>query len=307
MNSEKDRIGEVYIERINKVFRFIDDNLDSELNLEQVAEVAHYSPFHFHRIFRIIANEPLNIYINRRRIEKAASILMHRPEVSISELSLQYGFSSNSSFSRVFKKFYGVSPSDFRKHIPDRFSKIGKRDSKNGQVDQLFEKYICNINNLKNWIDMNAKIEIKEMPGQELAYVSSIGHTVITEAYQRLMQWATPNNLFDNPSTKMVTVYHDSFKITDPDKIRMSACITLKEPIGVSGEVGLMSLEAGKFIVGNYEIGLSEFEKAWSGLFIWMNEQGYKKADRNPFEIYHNNFNDHPEKKCIVDFCIPIE
>ena len=39
----------------------------------------------------------------------------------------------------------------------------------------------------------------------------------------------------------------------------------------------------------------------------WMNENGYKRADRHIFELYHNNFNDHPEKKAIVDFYIPVE
>jgi AraC family transcriptional regulator len=38
-----------------------------------------------------------------------------------------------------------------------------------------------------------------------------------------------------------------------------------------------------------------------------MNENGYEKADREPFEIYYNNFKEHPERKAIVDFCIPIE
>jgi AraC family transcriptional regulator len=38
-----------------------------------------------------------------------------------------------------------------------------------------------------------------------------------------------------------------------------------------------------------------------------MNENGYKKANQNPFEIIHNNFSDHPEKKCMVDLYIPIE
>ncbi|GAB4450942.1 MAG: hypothetical protein Fur0028_06520 [Bacteroidales bacterium] len=44
-----------------------------------------------------------------------------------------------------------------------------------------------------------------------------------------------------------------------------------------------------------------------TGLFLWMNKNGYKKADREPFEIYYNNFKEHPERKAIVDFCIPIE
>ncbi|MBU2045197.1 MAG: GyrI-like domain-containing protein, partial [Bacteroidetes bacterium] len=88
---------------------------------------------------------------------------------------------------------------------------------------------------------------------------------------------------------------------------RMSACLILDEPIKMSGEIGLTTIEKAKCIVGHFEIGLHEFEKSWTGLFIWMNENGYKKADRNPFEIYHNNFNEHPQRKCMVDFCIPVE
>jgi len=87
----------------------------------------------------------------------------------------------------------------------------------------------------------------------------------------------------------------------------MSACISLKEKVEVDGEVGLTKIEKGRFIVGHFEIQINEFEKSWSGIFIWMGENGYKKADRNPYEIYYNDFNKHPEKMSIVDFCIPIE
>jgi AraC family transcriptional regulator len=153
---------------------------------------------------------------------------------------------------------------------------------------------------------MNAKIEIKEMPKLELVFITQIGHIGLEKAYAKLIQWATPKGLLKRDS-KMATIYHDSFKITDPDKVRMSACLILNEKTEVSGEIGLTTIEKGKFIVGHFEIGIHEFEKSWTDLFIWMNENGYKKADRNPFEIYHNNFNEHPEKICIVDFYIPIE
>ena len=105
----------------------------------------------------------------------------------------------------------------------------------------------------------------------------------------------------------MVTIYHDSFKVTEAHKVRMSASILLNNPVETKGEIGQTSIESGRFIVGSFEIQTKEFEKSWTGLFIWMNVNGYKKADRNPFEIYHNNFNEHPEKKAIVDFYIPIE
>lgn len=296
-----------YIKRINNIFCFIDDNLDQELTLETIANIGFYSPFHLHRIFKAITNETINEYITRKRIEKTASILLHKREITISELSLQYGFNSNSSFTRTFKKFYGINPTKFRKSNPNKFSKIGKVQSKNGQEIGIVEEYICNINNHKNWIKMKAKIEIKEMPKLDLAFITQIGPNGMENAYTKLIKWATPKGLLENEKLKIVTIYHDSFKITEPDKVRMSACISLKEKVDVSGEIGLTTIEKGKCIVGHFEIRINEFEKSWTSLFIWMSENGYKKADRNPYEIYYNDFNKHPEKICIVDFCIPIE
>ncbi len=298
---------EDYIKRINNVLVFIDQNLDAELSLEIISNIGFYSPFHLHRIFKAITNETLNSYITRKRIEKTASLLLHQKEITITEMALQYGFNSNSSFTRTFKKFYGLSPSQFRKSSPSKYSKISQVESKNGQEKPVFETYICNINNQKNWIKMNAKIEIKEMPKLDLAFVTQIGDKGLAHAFNKLIKWATPKGLLNTDDLKMVTIYHDSFKITAADKVRMSACMTLKEAVEPSDEIGLTTIEKGKFIVGRFEIGMNEFEKAWSSLFIWMNENGFKKAARNPYEIYQNNFNEHPEKICIVDLCIPIE
>lgn len=294
-----------YKNRINRVFEFIDVNLESDLSLNTVSEIAFFSPFHFHRVFKFITGETLNEYVTRRRIEKSALDLLHK-NVKTTEIAHKYGFSDNSSFSRAFKKYYGINPTEFRKQNPNRHSKISQLQSKNGQDYPDYDKYICIIDNLKNWIKMNAKIEVKEMPKMDLAYVSSIGPHNLESSYGTLMQWATPKGLM-NDQTKMITVYHDSFKVTEANNVRMSASVLLDKPVETEGEIGLTTIKAGKCIVGSFEIGLNEFERSWTGLFVWMNENGYKKADREPFEIYHNNYNEHPERKAIVDFCIPIE
>jgi len=153
------------------------------------------------------------------------------------------------------------------------------------------------INNLKNWIKMNARIEIKEMPKMNLAYVTQIGVNGIDNAFQRIVKWASAKGLLSKTDTNVCRVFHDSFKVTDPDKVRMSIGILAKQELTADGEVGLITLEKGKNIVGHFVIEPLEFEKSWDSLFIWMNDNGYKKADRYPFEIYHNNFNEHPEKK----------
>lgn len=295
-----------YIARIDQVLRFIDENLDADLSLEALAQVANYSAFHFHRIFKLIVGESLNTYILRKRIEKMASVLMYQPAISVTELSLQYGFNSNSSFTRAFKKYYGVSPTEFRRQQPSRFSKIRQIESKNRQADQVFEEYICNINELKNWIKMNAKIEIRELAPIKLAGVTTIGVQGISDAYQELLKWAVPKNLLGKESTKIITIYHDSFKVTAAEKVRMSACISVGEEEKAEGKIHLITLKPGKCIVAYFEISLADFEKSWSSLFVWMNEQGYQKAEGNPFEIYHNNFRDDSNQIAKVDFCISI-
>ncbi len=299
-------MNEEYTKRINKVLNYIDDNLNQDLALEKLSDIAYYSPFHLHRIFKAYTNETLYTYINRKRIEKTASLLIHKKELTITELALNYGFNSNSSFTRAFKKIYGISPSEFKKQSVDTYSKIGIVQSKNGQVRPTFDDYICNINGHINWIKMNAKVEIKEVPKLELAYLTQIGESGLHHAFEKLIKWARQKRLFEDTNVKMARIFHDSFKITEPDKVRMSACMVLKEPIEVQGEIGLMAIEKGKCIIGHFEIEPKDFEKSWQALFVWMNENGYQKADKNPFEIFHNNFNEHPENKAIVDYYIPI-
>jgi len=304
MNITDKELQSDYKNRINRVFKFINENIESELSLNTVSKIAFFSPFHFHRVFKFVTGETLNEYVTRNRIEKSASDLLHK-SITATEIAHKYGFSDNSTYSRAFKKYFGVSPTEFKKQNPNRHSKIRQIESKNGQEYPDYEKYICIINNLKIWIKMNAKIEIKVLPKMDLAYVSSIGQQNLENAYGKLMQWATPKGLM-NDQTKMITIYHDSFKVTEANKVRMSSSILLNRPVKTSGEINLSTIEEGKFIIGRFEIGMNEFEKSWTGLFLWMNENGYKKADREPFEIYHNNFNEHPERKAIVDFCIPV-
>ncbi|WP_303316456.1 AraC family transcriptional regulator [Flavivirga abyssicola] len=303
----KNDIEKDYISRINLTLKHIEHHLDSELSLESLSGLALYSPFHFHRIFKAIIGETLHGYIVRKRIEKTASVLLHKRHVSITELSLQYGFNSNSSFTRAFKKFYGISPSEFRKKNPNKFSKIRNAESKNGQENLISEKYICNINNHLNWIKMNANIEIKEIPELKFASITHFGVTGVEDVFNRLAKWANAKGLMKNPETKMARIFHDSFKITDPDKVRMSICLLTNTLFVAEEEIDAGIIKKSKCIVGHFEITPNDFEKSWSSLFIWMNENGYKKAEVSPFEVYHNDFREHPENKCIVDLHIPIE
>ena len=154
---------------------------------------------------------------------------------------------------------------------------------------------------------MNAKIEIKETAQLKLAGITHIGVNGIENAFEKLAKWAIPKGLLKNSEAKMGRIFFDSFKVTAPDKVRMSVFLTTNESFEAEGEINKLTINKGKCIVGRFEITPIEFEKSWTSLFIWMNENGYKKSSENPFEIYHNDYREHPENKFIVDLNIPIE
>jgi len=168
MEEELNRTREEYIKRINYVLDFIEKNLEADLSLESLSQKAYYSPYHFHRVFSTIIGEPLNQYVNRKRIERIASILLTNSTIPIKDLVYTYGFNNESSFSRTFKKHYGISPTKFKSEGKNTFSKIGI---------EVFttEKYICSIDNLKKWIEMNAQIVVTELQEIKLAGIMHIG------------------------------------------------------------------------------------------------------------------------------------
>lgn len=290
-----------------KIIQYIDNNLDTELSLEIVSEIGAYSPFHFHRIFKLIIGETLQNYIFRKRIEKSAFYISLRKNLSIKDIYLNVGFSSHSDFNKAFKKHYGKSPSEFRKITPEKFHTISQIHRKNGQVDTVFDQYICNIENLLNWSTMNLKIKVTDLPEMNLASVMSLGIANVESSFNILIDWAKEKQLFPRENLKMISVYHDSFKVTSADKVRIHASMLLDKPLEKQdGEIFPETLEAGKFIVGSGELTLAEFEQSWVSLFLWMKENSYTTRKAFPFEIYHSNFKEHPEGKMVVDFCIPI-
>ena len=111
MVDNKKYLRNEYISRINRVIDYIEKNIDKDLSLEKLAKVANFSRFHFHRIFRVMTGETLNQFIQRIRVEKAASQLISNPKKSITEIAFDCGFSGSAPFARSFKEYLNMSAS----------------------------------------------------------------------------------------------------------------------------------------------------------------------------------------------------
>jgi len=113
----------IYVQRIDRVMDFISEHLDEPLPLERLARLAHFSPFHFHRLFRSLVDEPLHVFIRRLRLESAVRAMKYGPRATLTEIALRSSFASSSDFSRAFKQAYGFSPSQF---TPETFIEKSK-------------------------------------------------------------------------------------------------------------------------------------------------------------------------------------
>ena len=112
-----------YTQRIDRVIDYLRGNLDRPVKLAELAAVACFSEFHFHRIFTAVSGETLNSFTNRLRLEKAARLLRYS-EQSLTDIALDCGFSSSATFSRAFRAGYDTSPRQFRKSGEIKKSKI---------------------------------------------------------------------------------------------------------------------------------------------------------------------------------------
>jgi len=108
--------------RVVQAKLFIDNSFAENIDLEQIADEACFSKFHFIRLFKTIYNKTPHQYLTSVRIEKAKLYLQKNN--SVIETCFLVGFDSVSSFTGLFKKHTGLSPSEFQRRFNKREDQI---------------------------------------------------------------------------------------------------------------------------------------------------------------------------------------
>ncbi len=326
-----------YMARVSRVMDHVERNLDRPLRLEDLARVANFSPFHFHRIFHALAGETLAGFIRRVRLERAASKLTDNPKLSVTAVALDCGFPDSAAFARAFRERFGMSAMAWRsggaeaalrarRRTGERAAADGERKDgqarrkprqqlrKDPQEAGASSAYPGSASKSKprrtDMIDRKSlNVAVKELPALRVAYITHIGpFPGVKDAFERLMRWAGPRGLLRFPETKMLAVYHDNPDVTDAGKLRSSACITVPESVKPEGEVNVMTIPGGLFAVGRFEIAPTQFGEAWDAFMGgWLPESGYQPDDRMCYEVYLNDPREHPQGKFIIDICEPIK
>ncbi|MBU2512344.1 AraC family transcriptional regulator [bacterium] len=300
-----------YIARINRVIDFIMNNLDKQHTVPELAAIACFSEYHFHRIFRLIVGESLNVYVRRARLERAANMVRLNPRQSITEIALDYGFSSSANFAKAFRAHFDITPSEYRLLYLEK-SRNGKTNSKNGKVNSSpMKDYGITLNQLEP-VEL-PNVEIKPLPPLHLAYVRTLqgyDESSIEEAWDKLITWARARGMI-NDDTLTLGIEHDDPELSGLDSCRYDACITIPERItNFDGEIGVQDLPGGIYVTYTFTVHNNVGEmmgRSYSEIFQWIVANGIVPANSSSYSLYHDPFEMDEGRPARITICIMIQ
>ncbi len=277
-----------YFERINKVLVHIEQHLGEELRLEELASIACFSPFHFHKIMRAYLRESLGSYIIRVRLDTAASLLLYSGD-AISDIAYRIGYESPASFTKAFQKRFGTSPSDYRQHK-------GSMKMENFQLSNL------------NFKVMNPKPKIREIKPIPVVYVHCIGdYNNVGPAWEKLADFMKKHKLFAF-GTDFIGVSYDDPSVTETEKLRYDACASVKKEVKAEGEVGYKVLEGGTFAIFRHNGPYANLTQTYDAIYLnWLPESGMELRDAPPLEFYLNDPDRTKPENLKTDIYVPVK
>jgi AraC family transcriptional regulator len=274
-----------YDKRMHRVFAYIDAHLDQSLDLATLADVAHFSPFHFHRLFTAWMGETLGDYLRRRRVEVGAQRLLLQPDLTVLAAALSVGFGSGEAFARAFKLHLGATPSDWRaaqrERNPDQaqrnFSQAGRRQQ--GDDADFLQPTLELL--------MKYQVTLADRPAVPIAYLRHVGpygDAVGQFWQQQFHPWRAQHGLQNQPC---YGIGHDDPHITAPEQCRYDACTEYPADFVLPRHMLTTTLPAGRHAVMPFEGTPATIGDAWQYLLRdWLPSSGYQIANGPCFEHY---------------------
>jgi AraC family transcriptional regulator len=258
---------------MHRVLEYIDRQLDQQLELDVLAKVANFSPFHFHRLFSAWFGETLGDYVRRRRLEMAALRLVAQPRLPVLQVALSVGFGSPEAFARAFKTRFGSTPTAWRA------TQVSNRDQLKSKLDQAAAPASGNHGNMKVTI-----VDRQPTTVAYLRYVGPVGKPVSDFWITKVDPWMQTNGLYGR---SRYGISNDDPGITAPDKVRYDAAVEVPENFVGAGDHQMTVIPGGKYAVGKFKGTDREIGQAWDWLLRdWLPGSGMQLDARPFFEHY---------------------
>ncbi len=266
------------------VVYYIRTHLDEPLDLAALSDLAGFSRYHFHRLFRALAGESLAAYVRRERLQRAALRLRETAD-EISAVGMDAGYDSPSAFARMFGSHFGVTPSEFRA---------------DGDLP------VVPPHALPAFRGRHMEYRVEELPALRLLAVRRTGryrHSA-PAAFKRLWEIARRHHLI-RKHTMFLGLSYDDPDAHEDDELRFDACITSNEsPVD---ELHVVERAAGRYAIYRHQGPYDLIEHVFDRLLDAAILSGAHQLRDEPFvEINLNDPTVVERKDLLTDVCIPI-
>lgn len=287
----RERTRKDYHERITRVLVYLQQHLDEPLRLDALADLAGYSPCHFHRIFTGMVGETVADHVRRVRLERAAHALRD-PTLTVLRVALDAGYTDHSAFVRAFRGRFACSPSQWRRQLRS--------------LPTLDPHTRTDLFNQPSRI-IAMDIQIRYLSPLRIAFVRHIGpYQECQPAWERLVAWAGPRGLL-HERTVCLGVGHDDPAVTDPARLRYDAGIVIDDRVRVDEGISVQELPGGDHAVAVHRGPYDLLPTVYAQLMgQWLPDQGRALGRGSPYEIYRNNPKTTKPADLITEICVPL-
>ena len=284
-----------------------------EHTLGELASIAHYSRYHFLRTFKVVTRQTPTQFVLSQRLDRAARLLIYNRKLSVTEVSMDCGFSSPQHFARTFRPMFGLTPGEARGNLrflrersslPHRAGKSAASAANSAARGPLSVAAL----DTRMWADYG--VELRRLPSYRVAYFRTVGPydvRTLDWSFDTMSHWLRANT----PSPLMLGVPRSNASITPSWRCVHDVCGVLPEDVQPAASMGQQTLHGGLAAVYRCDVPndslYSSCRKIWTWLTNeWLPTSQYQPDDRPPYEIYLKGPTEHPSGTLLMEFCLPV-
>jgi len=274
-----------YFYNLQKAIDYVEQNLNSDIELTQVVKTAGYSIPHFYRVFNAIVGCSVIEYVRRRRLSNAKYDLVNSNK-SITDIAFKNGFKSHEVFTRTFKSAYGVAPKDFRKisvelDLYEKVNLINKATESNQQFMQPLIVYkdelrlLGIVNHINRAESIKHGLKLKAQ-AKFLSMVDKIENRITPDIFYAV---------YDYPAENLLKADGDI-------NFNYYCCAEVSEYATIPDGMVKKIVPASKYAVFNYCIATDTLNDEQIGMpvyryidGVWLPNSGFEMSDNPHFEI----------------------
>ncbi|MBL1244529.1 MAG: AraC family transcriptional regulator [Sulfurimonas sp.] len=276
----------------NDILFYIYKHIDTNINMNELAQSFNISKFYMHKIFKEIFGRNIYQSIKSIRLQKASTLLLTNKHSTITEIASLCGYSSQTSFIRVFKERFLMTPTEWKKDGYKRYSQ------------NIIEKSQKAKDSTANYDNIEATIV--KMPQIEAFYIRHNGYNdAIKQTWQKIQTWTYRNNI---KNYRHIALFHDNPSVTHLEECQYVACIEVSEKLTSQSErLPKFKIANGTYAQFDIEGTDGDFLPFMHWLYTeWLPNSEYETTTKPPFAIYKKNKYLSDDKRFELSFYLPI-